>query len=437
MLPAPRVIVVDDNPDHLRGLADGLNRYGAACLQVHFNGDVGDLRPFPHVRVIFADLHLNESGAGAEPERHFAVIGGLIEESIKPTGPYVLVLWTRFADQAIALATFLDARLSGVPKPFAVVPLDKMVHLSPEGMVKDPQALVAAIANIVTSQPQIGALLSWEERVLGAAAETVGAIIGLVNPGDADLIGSLGRLIFHLAEGAVGEGHVEADRFHAVNEALLPILADRVAALRNIEGDDPWARAFSEKDMRSALGLDDAARLNKFSHLAECAPDGGDGRGGVIELPAQYAGDNFAGTFDIQEADAAAKEFGCKDFVAGDERFLWRLVQVQASCDYAQKQRGPLPYLLALEIPAASSANNTPPQALWRSPPICMGDTNRLLRVNARFAVSITRAAATVSKAVYRLREPLLNELIYHCHVHGARPGTISFYEKKAKQSPK
>lgn len=437
MLPAPRVIVVDDNPDHLRGLADGLNRYGAACLQVHFNGDVGDLKPCPHVRVIFADLHLNESGAGAEPERHFAVIGGLIEESIQPAGPYVLVLWTRFADQAAALAAFLAARLSGVPKPFAVVALDKMVHLSPEGTVRDPQALVTAIANIVASQPQIGALLSWEERVLGAAAETVGAIIRLAQPGDSDLTGRLGRLLFHLAEGAVGEGHVEADRFHAVNEALLPILADRVAALRNIEGDDPWAGAFSEDDTRSALGLDDAARLNKFSHLAECAPDAGDGRGVVIELLPQYAGGNFAGIFDIQEADAAAKEFGCKDFAAGDERFSWRLVQVQASCDYAQRQKGPLPYLLALEMPSASSANNTPPQALWRSPPIRMSDSNHVLRVNARFALSLTRAAAKASKAVYRLREPLLNELVYHGHVYGARPGTISFYERKAKPPPK
>jgi hypothetical protein len=312
-----------------------------------------------------------------------------------------------------------------------------MTHLNPEGTVRDPEALAAAIAAIVASQPQIGALLNWEERVLGAAAETVGAIIGLVQLGDGDLTGRLGRLLFHLAEGAVGEGHVESDRFHAVNEALLPILADRVAALRNIDGTDLWAKAFSEEDGRSALDLDDAARLNGFSHVAECASDGGDGRGVVVELPALYASASFPGSFDVQEADAAAKEFGCKDFAAGDDRFLWRLVQVQASCDHAQGQQGPLPFLLALEMPWASIAKDTPPQALWRSPPLRIGDSNRALRVNARFALSLNRAAARASKAVYRLREPLLSDLVYHGHVYGARPGTISFYERKAKQPPK
>ena len=32
MLPAPRIIAIDDEPEHLEGLTRGLNRYGAACL---------------------------------------------------------------------------------------------------------------------------------------------------------------------------------------------------------------------------------------------------------------------------------------------------------------------------------------------------------------------------------------------------------------------
>src|SRR6266481_1936259 len=111
ILPGPRVIVVDDDPAHLRGLAEGLNRYGTACLQVHFPGDVSWVKKCPHVRVIFADLHLVEGLASEEQVRHFSVITSIIEETISPAGPYVVVLWTRFADQADALRRFLAERL--------------------------------------------------------------------------------------------------------------------------------------------------------------------------------------------------------------------------------------------------------------------------------------------------------------------------------------
>ena len=86
ILPAPQIIAIDDAATHLAGLAKGLNRFGAACLQVHFTGDDTAIKPCPHARLIFADLHLNEGGAAGH-ERHFAVIGGLIEQTIVPKGP--------------------------------------------------------------------------------------------------------------------------------------------------------------------------------------------------------------------------------------------------------------------------------------------------------------------------------------------------------------
>src|SRR6267142_2640038 len=114
MLPSPRIIVIDDNPGHLRGLADGLNSYGVACLQVLFTGDVEGIRECPHVCVVF---------------------------------------------------------------------LDKNAHLNAAGEVRDVDALVEALASIVQDQPQIAALLNWEERVLGASAGTVSAMIELAIAG--------------------------------------------------------------------------------------------------------------------------------------------------------------------------------------------------------------------------------------------------------------
>jgi hypothetical protein len=439
MLPAPRIIAIDDEPDHLRGLADGLNRQGAACLQIHFTGDDSAIRACPYVRVIFADLHLSDGGAGHDHARDFAVIGGLIEGKIAPTGPYLVVLWTRFPDQAAALKKFLDERLTGVPKPFAVVSLDKKTHLGADGKVVDIDKLVAAIADVVRSEPHIAALLNWEERALGAAADTVSAIleISLAAPGAESASQRLRRIVYHLAAAGVGSKHVFEDRFRAVNEALLPILADRILALKSIADQDAiWSGAILEGDAALPLSVLEAAKLNKMSHIADGAGTTGSAGGAVIALPLSMSGEKFASFFEMSPTEAADKQFGCKDFAEGDARFRWVLIQVQAACDYAQRQPGPLPFMLALEMPEDSAKSKGVPNAVWTSPAFAFDTEVRVLQGNSRFQHNMPVAAASGIACLYRIRSELLNALVFHLHGNGARPGHILFREEKAKTAP-
>jgi len=436
MLPAPRIILIDDNPNHLRGLSDGLNRYGVASLQVHFTGDVTGINPCPHVRVLFADLHLNEGGAAQDHVRHFTVIGGLLQETFVPTGPYALILWTRFPDQAEGLRAFLEERLQGVAKPFCVVSLDKNVHLDADGNVRDPGALVQAISQIVQGEPQIAALLNWEERVLGAAAQTVAAIIELAGTGTpaAGRGQAIGRLLFRLGVEAVGEGNVASDRFRAVNEALFPILADRISALKADADADVWEQALAGQTADAGVTIEEASTLNRFLHIADSRNVTGLDRGAVVALPGRFTGAGFQQSFGLAEATAAAEQFGCSNFAAGDAQFRWLLVQVQAACDFAQDQPGPIPYVLALEMPVASVSKKPAPGAVIKSPAFT-GATGqpKLLHINARFQTSVPEGEAGGVTVEYRLREPLLSDIAYRIHTYGARPGIISFHEKKAK----
>ena len=186
MLPAPRIIAIDDEPEHLEGLTRGLNRYGAACLPIHFTGELAAIPSCPCVRVIFADLHLTVGPPGKH-DQHFATLGGLIDYTIKPSGPYLIVLWTKYPDQAARLHGYLKERLQHAPKPFAVQALDKSDHLDPQDVEKSAESIVGAIERIVAEQPQVGALLNWEERVLGAAADAVSSIMDLTDPAPADV----------------------------------------------------------------------------------------------------------------------------------------------------------------------------------------------------------------------------------------------------------
>jgi hypothetical protein len=439
MLPAPRILAIDDDPKHLEGLARGLNQYGAACLQVHFTGD-GDVRACPYVRVIFADLHLNEGGAGDNDARHFTMIGSLIEQKIVPAGPYLVVLWTRFADKAGALRDFLEARLQGVAKPVTVVALDKNLHLDlTNGELKSVTELVGAIESLVRSHAEIAALLNWEERVLGAAAETVSSVVGIAAAvAQPDQRASeLRRLLACLGAEAVGDDHVQRDRFRAVNEALIPILADRVARLKGSpDADELWKTALQDQ-FPGPLSTAEAAKLNRFLHIADSAPgEKGGERGAVIELPGTYSGGSFTDYFGKAQSETAIDQFACTAYVDADARFRWVLVQVQAACDYAQVQPGPLPYFLGLEIEAAALTGKSAPAAVWTSPAYEFGATMKVLRVSARFHVSLSVAVAEQCAQLYRIREQLLNDLIYRHHGYGARPGTISFRKRNPPETP-
>lgn len=430
MLPAPRIIAVDDEPEHLSGLTDGLNRYGTACLPIHFTGETEDIPACPHVRVIFADLHLS-GGTATDHAQDFSTIGGLIESTIRPSGPYVVILWTRYPDQAVKLHQFLQERLQKVTKPFAVQPLDKSDHLDATGRVKNTDKLIESITTVLKGQSQIAALLNWDERVSDAAADTVSSILTLTETADMSQRNEeAGRFIASLAAEAVGREHVEKDRFRAVNEALLPILADRLASMRSRDTDSAmWRAAFAESDIGHGLSPDKAAKLNRLLHIATLSTDGSTviERGVVIDLPEEFSGDAFGSVFDLAPETAAHKQFGRKGSGRDNNSFHWVLVQTQAACDYAQTQPGPLPFHLGLVLPKAEIRKGTLPAALWTSPGFELDANVSHLHVNARFQLSLPNAKAAEATPLFRLREQLLNDLIYRLHSYGARPGVISF----------
>lgn len=156
----PSIIVIDRERDHLDGLSKALERFGDPFLPFHFTGERAHLPECPRVRLIFADFL---DGPPGDHARDFSVIGNLIENQIKPSGPYLLLLWTRYPDQAHALRKFL-CRLEGVTKPVDILPLAKDEYLDEEGHVTDMEALVGAVRSLTEG---------WLAR--GSLAELQGA----------------------------------------------------------------------------------------------------------------------------------------------------------------------------------------------------------------------------------------------------------------------
>ena len=122
MLTSSRVVVIDDQADHMQALANGLYQHGVGCLPIHYPDDAARLKQCPNLRVLFADLHLM---AGGDDAVHFSTIGSLIQEDFQPLGPYFVVLWTKYPDKAGELMEYLETRLKDVATPFDVLALDK------------------------------------------------------------------------------------------------------------------------------------------------------------------------------------------------------------------------------------------------------------------------------------------------------------------------
>ena len=433
MLPAPRIIAIDDNPQHLAGLVKALNDTGVGCLSFQFTGDEERIKACPHVRIIFADLHLNESAASTDDAKHFSVIGGLIQENIAPTGLYCVILWTRFPDKAGELRQFLEQRLTGVPIPIAVVPLDKMNYLQGDGSVGNLDQLVVTIQQIVSNQPQLVALLHWEEKILGAAAATVRSVLDLIplTPDNFDQRpGELGKLLARLGVEAVGQSHVEEDRFHAINEALLPILGDRIGNIATVGADkEVWSNVFTADDLKAPLSQQTAAKLNRFLHFDSSAGLSPLARGSVTNLNPVIPADKFGDALGLAHDLIATNEFKVRSYATSPEKCRWVIVQVQASCDFAQSKPGSLPLYLGIDLPAETPPKDLP-KSVWCSPEYDSGEV-RQLRISARFPLSFPAVAFSKATALYRLRDQLLNDLIYSIHSYAARPGITSFHETK------
>lgn len=152
----PSIVVIDRERDHLDGLTMALERFGSPFLPLHFTGEPAHLPECPHVRLIFADFQLL-GGPPGDHAKDFSVIGNLIENQIKPSGPYLLLLWTRYPDQAPALQDFLERR-EGVTTPVEVLPLSKLEHLDDNDRVRDREALVDAIRSLTMGWLNRGSL---------------------------------------------------------------------------------------------------------------------------------------------------------------------------------------------------------------------------------------------------------------------------------------
>jgi len=271
MILPPKVIAIDDDKPHLDALIQGLQELKIPSLPIWYQrSDTTPHEPIEHVRILFSDLHLLGSDEDNK-EKHFAIIQVLLSELIgKKNGPYILVLWTRFPDQAADLASYLSNRLAAKKRPVTVFPINKKQYFGVTGNFINKKKFLAHLSRSINKNPQVAALIDWEMRALTAAGVAVAAVDSLISDDkriEGEYSVELKTILSQLAFAAVGQQNVGGDKLEAINQALSPILNDSLTHLpkSNVQ-TNIWNDAY--KISNTKLSPEVNARLNRMIHVS-------------------------------------------------------------------------------------------------------------------------------------------------------------------------
>lgn len=439
---APRFVVVDDKEQHLLAITQAFQRLGSPCMGIRYNPEEElDRAHFRGVRCLFLDLHLVDGQAGTDHRRHYALIASILEDSIHQSGgPFILVVWTEHAHLSNELRDYLDANIDGNKphaRPLAILSLAKEKFINTgDGVVNEPEELRKAVREAILSNSQLAALLDWETDVLAAAGDTLASLLNLV-PTDqrtsAAFAGALDTLLSRLARETVGRPHVELNHRAAIASALAPILSDRILNQTTTpETHELWKKAITRHDDETLANAspNEAGFINRMLHLS--MPNGSEivrptDWGSVVDLP--------EGMWSSDEQLRSIFDAGCEELLKDEFKIkqddhtkcVPRLVRVGAACDYAQKRRGPLSFLLALELPSGLKRSSTAGASEWKSPVFMRNGSQEpfQLHVNVRFTWSLPASACEGWSVQYRLREQLMMLLVTHANAYSSRPGVV------------
>ena len=439
---APRFVVVDDKEHHLLAITRTFHQLGTPCLGIRYDPaqELNQLH-FRGVRCLFIDLHLVDGQASTDERRHYGLIASILEDNISQDGgPFVLVVWTEHPHLSAELQDYLDKNLDATKphtRPLAVLRLAKEKYINVEdGGANSPPELRQAVEQAISANPQLAALLGWEADVLRAAGDTLASLLALVpveNRTSANYSAALDTILSRLARETVGKSHVAAAPRTAVTTALAPILADRILN-QNIseETQGIWKKAVTRSEDKSLgpASHKEAGEINRMLHLAVPVSEVilASDWGSVVAWPFEWTDAELQRWTGLTIKQMACEEFKLRSSAIPLIKPV--LIRVGATCDYAQNNRGPIPFLLGLCIPeAAERQDSNLSDAIWRSPVFIMPGAADPSRLYAHFRFPQSHLQANCvdwkNKVLCRLREQLLMQLVSAASTYVARPGIV------------
>lgn len=446
MIAGIRAIAIDDEETHLEAIHQAAIAAHITCHKIHYPKGLEENERIdfdPHlVRLVICDLHLEAPGAMSSKGQIFGSLASAIEQlGLVPWTPYIMVLWSRDAsdtEKIDELKKFLEERINREYLPSALVTLDKNEYGIPGAITSETaERLWKDLRERVERSPGLNLLLQWENELLRASSKVVSDLMRIVRTsstsGTIPIDDAVDLLLTRIARTATSASFAQEQTRAAAVEGLSSFVSDEMLHLPISDAQrQVWLQGMTNTDKlaKSALPeltLVQAAALNDIFHVSrDGSATAKADRGAVFEC-----GDDISAVFDIDNSTRTSI-FGIKGKWPKDAEL--RYVQLEGACDAAQRKRGVVPLVLAVEVNGQQemldlgSGKGTRPASVEVTPVFLANDMPRKLLLNVRYFISRNREDLNDKRPLYRLRDALVSQLAFAWATHTIRPGIVEFH---------
>ena len=304
-----RVVVIDDNAEHLFAIANALSVSGIPCVWHLYDNESHSLLPKPPeqgyegIRLIISDLNIRTfPGTNPDPK----VLGATLIEDVlthilpPTTIPYGLVLWSSVTDVVDDVCTYIRQRINHEslgengrrPTPLSIQLMKKGEFIS-DVISEKPSIrdlITAAVAGIDKVQIEITKALdnhqlrlvcAWETRASQAATSTINTIFDAstlyANESLADedktkhvsQSDALKLVLAKIANESVGKKNAKDDSARALDDGLVDLFVDDLRSLADTGDYQRIVSAGLAGAVGEQVNLSPAvrARLNTSLHV--------------------------------------------------------------------------------------------------------------------------------------------------------------------------
>jgi hypothetical protein len=460
-----QVAAIDDVKEELQQIVWGLGIAGFSPLAFHFDDgrlEGAPTEPLVGVRVVFTDIHLVSGGISNEKIHTANIIKCL--KSIVATGPYVLVFWTKYPEDATRYEQLIAERAeeSGLKLPIAVKSINKKEVLDIAAGHSDAlnaEKLRQLIVDRLSGFDALAIAMEWEARVGRAAALATNRIHRVVSRSAEPSVEWASLFAFLAVEG-VGYDTARADPTGALDDALLPVLEDQLLVSRR----NSATGGMTNKTLGQLLDKSKPARppsatvslLNTSYLVEECKPGSALpswSRGMATELASGFINSGpFIRAFGRERETLVHEEFATRA-LDSDEICQIKLftVEIGAECDHVNGKVSTHRYLLAALVPIElfpafagqmTRAGKPPKSPKYKNDSI--RDLGRLhleamttgggsnewhLLISCRSFMALAAAIPIDGTPRLRLRKDVIEEVAHHYATYCRRPGVMRFCE--------
>ncbi len=441
-LNSSRIIVVDDKEDEGLKITRMLWKAGLSARFIVYNEKdfiENGIQQSEGVRVVFMDVILIEANIPEDGPKIFSAVQGLLQKLISSeNGPYVLITWSSYDKQAEALFSYLQERMPANQQPTNYKRLNKE-----EFMGEKPSDLFAEVQNCIKDLGVISCLVEWESGVQTAVSGTIQSLGDIAleltrNTRD----DAMKQILWTLAKAEAGKTLNENNAVIHLYTILSSLLSDRIMnagfpkgnMCEQLDGSDEceksgnaWHRGINTMlhlDFPSAPGLSPG---NSYGY-PESRYD---------LLDPKLKEDKFLrGHFMCYLNDwskAEKKELACACQLL--------LTDITPPCDHAQDKTAWRKYVVATKIPIEylsscyiynkelkqRNIGHLCGDYLWMTPEFEKEEDGLFAIVfNARFIISLPKAELKDQQPLFRIRQPLLSDMIGWLTRQSSRLGHIA-----------